>query len=120
MAIVLVPAVLHAQGLGTINGNVTDPTGGAVATAKIDATQTGTNFLRTADANADGFFVLPSLAPAAYHLSVTAAGFKTESEDVIVLADQSLTVNFQLSLGSATESVTVTGTELTVTLRPRR
>jgi hypothetical protein len=104
----------HAQGLGTINGTVTDPSGSAAPSAKVTATQAGTNFLRDADANTDGFFVIPSLSPATYHLSVTATGFKTESEDVIVLADQSLTVNFQLSLGSAAESVTVTGTALAV------
>jgi hypothetical protein len=100
--------------LGAINGTVTDPSGSAVPAAKVTATQTGTSFLRAADANSDGFFVISSLAPASYHLSVTATGFKSESEDVIVLADQSLTVNFQLSLGSAAESVTVTGTALAV------
>jgi hypothetical protein len=100
--------------LGTINGTITDPSGSAVPSAKITATQAGTSFVRDADANSDGFFVIPSLAPANYHLSITATGFKSESEDVIVLADQSLTVNFQLSLGSAAESVTVTGTALAV------
>jgi hypothetical protein len=100
--------------LGTINGTITDPSGSAVPSAKITATQAGTSFMRDADANSDGFFVIPSLAPASYHLSITASGFKSESEDVIVLADQSLTVNFQLSLGSAAESVTVTGTALAV------
>jgi hypothetical protein len=112
--VLLVPGFLHAQGLGTINGTVTDPSGSAVAAAKITATQAGTSFERDADANSDGFFVLPSLAPSVYHLSVTATGFKTEAEDVTVLADQSLTVNFQLSLGSAAESVTVSGTALEV------
>ncbi|MGB6431506.1 MAG: carboxypeptidase-like regulatory domain-containing protein [Candidatus Acidiferrales bacterium] len=104
----------HAQGLGTINGTITDPSGGAVPSAKVTATQAGTSFERDAEADSNGFFLLPSLAPANYHLSVSASGFKGESEDVIVLADQSLTVNFQLSLGSASESVTVTGTALAV------
>ncbi len=95
------PVLTHAQGLGTINGTITDPSGSAVAAAKITATQTGTSFMRDADANTDGFFVLPSLAPTVYHLTVTATGFKTEAEDVTLLANQSLTVNFQLSLGVA-------------------
>jgi hypothetical protein len=112
--VLFAPSFLHAQGLGTINGTVTDPSGSAVAAAKVTATQAGTSFTRDAAANSDGFFVLPSLAPSVYHLSVTATGFKTEAEDVTVLADQSLTVNFQLALGSAAESVTVSGTALSV------
>jgi hypothetical protein len=112
--VVLLPGILHAQGFGSINGTVTDPSGSAVATAKITATQSGTSFTRDSDSNADGFFILPSLSPAVYHLSVSATGFKAENEDVTVLADQTLTVNFQLSLGSAAESVTVSGTALTV------
>ena len=112
--LLLVPCLAHAQGLGAINGTITDPSGAAVANAKVSATQAGTSFRRDADSNSDGFFVLPSLAPASYHISVTATGFKSEAEDVTVLADQSLTVNFQLTLGSAAESVTVSGTALAV------
>jgi len=109
-----IPAIASAQGLGTINGTVTDPSGSAVVSAKVTATQSGTSFERDAVTNPDGFFVISSLAPANYHLSISATGFKTESEDVIVLADQSLTVKFQLPLGAASESVTVSGTALTV------
>ncbi|MGO9642465.1 MAG: carboxypeptidase regulatory-like domain-containing protein [Candidatus Acidiferrales bacterium] len=110
----LVPAIASAQGLGSINGTVTDPSGGAVPGAKVTATQAGTSFTRNTDSNNDGFFVIPSLAPAAYHLSISATGFKSETEDVTVLANQALTVNFQLSIGSAAESVTVSGTALSV------
>ena len=110
----LVPAIARAQGLGSINGTVTDPSGAAVPGAKVTATQAGTSFTRDANSNSDGFFVLPSVAPAVYHLSVTATGFKSETEDVTVLANQALTVNFHLSLGSASESVTVSGTALSV------
>ncbi|MGB6544071.1 MAG: carboxypeptidase-like regulatory domain-containing protein [Candidatus Acidiferrales bacterium] len=110
----LVPCLSYAQGVGTINGAITDPSGSVVAAAKVTATQAGTSFTRDADTDADGFFVLPSMAPAVYRLAVTATGFKTETEEVTLLANQSLTVNFQLSLGSASESVTVTGTALAV------
>jgi hypothetical protein len=112
--LILVPFLAHAQGLGAINGTITDPSGGAVSTAKVSVTQSGTTFRREADSNASGFFIVPSLAPSSYRISVVAPGFKTESEDVTLLANQSLTVNFALSLGSAAESVTVTGTALAV------
>lgn len=35
----LFPAVSHAQGLGSILGTVTDPTGAAIASAKITVTR---------------------------------------------------------------------------------
>jgi len=54
----------HAQGLGSILGTVTDPTGAAVASAKIRATQAGTSFAREAISNTDGYYVISALSPA--------------------------------------------------------
>ena len=112
--VLLAPCLVRAQGFGAINGTITDPSGSAVPNAKITATQAGTSFMRDAAANSDGFFIIPSLSPATYHLDVTASGFKGEKEDVTVLADQSLTVNFQLTIGAASETVTISGTALRV------
>src|SRR5438876_2354821 len=45
------------------------------------------------------YYVIPSLRPAAYIVSVEARGFSTAKENITLLADQTLTVNVQLKLG---------------------
>ncbi len=114
-ALLFVPLLSHAQGLGSIVGRVTDPSGASVASAKIIATQEGTGFSRTALTDAEGLYVIPSLQPAKYALSVEARGFSTSKNSGIeLLADQTLTVNFSLKLGITTEIVVVSGNAVQV------
>ena len=104
----------HAQGLGSIVGTVSDPSGAAIASAKITATQAGTGFAREATSDSEGYYVISSLRPAQYSLSVESNGFRTAKQDVTLLADQALTVNLRLQLGMTTEVVTVTGNDLQI------
>src|SRR3984893_7559731 len=114
-ALLFGPAYSHAQGLGSIAGRVLDPNGALVASARVLVTQEGTGFSRTAVADADGLYVIPSLEPATYTLSVEAPGFSTSKQNgVVLLADQTLTVNLTLRLGATTEIVTVTANALQV------
>src|SRR5438445_2328981 len=114
-AVLILPRFTNAQGLGSITGRVTDPGGAAVAGAQVTATQEGTGFSRSAMTDSDGLYVIPSLQPAAYSLSVEAKGFSTAKESgLTLLADQTLTVNVGLKLGMTTEVVTVTTTALQV------
>ena len=114
-ALLFGPLHSHAQGLGSIVGRVLDPNGAAIASARVTATQEGTGFSRTAITDPDGLYVIPSLQPATYNLSVEASGFSTSKESgIVLLADQSLTVNLSLKLGSTTEVVTVMGNALQV------
>jgi hypothetical protein len=103
------PLYAHAQGLGSILGRVTDPAGAGVAGAQVSATQQGTGFSRDATSDTEGFYVIPSLQPAVYNITVEAKGFSTaKQQGITLLADQSLTVNMGLKLGQVTEIVTVT------------
>src|SRR2546427_7007891 len=115
LALLLVDVSSRAQGLGSIAGRITDPEGASVANAKVTALQVGTGFSRTALADAEGLFVIPSLQPATYDLSVEANGFSTSRESrIVLLADQTLTVNVGLKLGMTTEVVVVSGNALQV------
>src|SRR5215472_8441460 len=114
LAILFFPVLSRAQGLGSIVGTVTDPTGAAVPSAKITATQTGTGLIREATTDAQGYYVIPSLSPADYTVLVQAGGFREVKQNITLLADQALTVNVNLTLGSNTEMVTVTGYDLQV------
>src|SRR5216684_3265157 len=103
-----------AQGLGSIVGTVIDPSSAAVASAKITATQADTGVTREATSNSDGYYVIPSLAPAKYVVTVRMSGFSDERDEITLLADQTLTLNLNLRLGGTIETVTVTGAELQV------
>ena len=106
----LFSAFAHAQGLGSIVGTVSDPSGAVVASAKATATEAGTGFSRTAMTDSQGYYVIPSLRPAQYNLSVEATGFRLANQKgITLLADQTLTVNVMLQLGAQTEIVTVEG-----------
>jgi len=107
LSLLLSPLFCHAQGLASIVGTVSDPSGAAIASAKITATQADTNFSRVAISNGDGSYVLSSLRPAVYTLRAEARGFRLEKLTVTLLADQSLTVNVKMQLGMANQVVEV-------------
>jgi hypothetical protein len=115
LALLFLPVSSRAQGLGSIEGRVTDPEGASVPNAKVTAVQVGTGFSRAALSDSGGLYVIPSLQPATYDLTIEATGFGTSKESgVILLADQTLTVNFGLKLGMNTEVVMVSGNALQV------
>jgi hypothetical protein len=97
-----------SQGLGTLVGTVTDASGAVVPNAKVVATDEGTEISRQVTSNAQGYYVIPSLPPATYDLSVEAAGFaRYFRKRLPLLADQSLTVDVRLTIEQAATEVTV-------------
>ena len=101
-----VAPVVFAQGLGTISGTVVDPSGASVASANVILTRVKTGEIVTVQTHSDGLYIFPSVSPADYRLDITAQGFKKyEQGGVTLQADQSLTVNVTMQVGS--EQVTV-------------
>jgi hypothetical protein len=101
-------ARLNAQGFGTISGTITDPSGAVVASSTVTVMQTQTGRQSTTISGKDGNFVFPTLMPSAYTLTVSAKGFQTYSQTGIVLqANQALTINSVLAIGSGSETVNV-------------
>ena len=110
MMFVVFSSGLFAQGYGTITGTVTDPSGASVASATVKAIQTQTGRETVVTSGSQGDFVFPTLLPSVYSLSVSATGFQSYTQtDIVLQADQKLTANVRLQIGSATETVTVTG-----------
>ena len=102
------------QGLGSIVGNVSDPTGAVVAGARVNATESGTGVSRTTKTDSQGGFVLATLRPADYVVSVEAPSFRKFTQRVTLLADQTLTVNPKLVLGASSETIDVIESEVQV------
>src|SRR5579884_1025942 len=110
LGFLLLSAFSFAQGFGSINGTVTDSSGAVVASAQVTATESDTGLARTATTDAEGHYVLNSLRPTDYKLTVKAPGFHTFSADKVTLqADQSATVNAKLEAGGQEEIVNVSG-----------
>jgi hypothetical protein len=96
------------QGLARIAGTVTDQTGAAIPGATVTATRLSTGEKNTVSSNGGGEYIFPSLAPAEYSVGVTAGGFSGFLQKSVVLqADQAITVNATLSVGSSTQVVNV-------------
>jgi hypothetical protein len=97
-----------AQGNGSINGTVTDPTGAVVPGATVIATQASTGLAFKTATSAEGTYVFPTLGPSTYNLSIKQSGFQAYTEKGVQLrADASVTINIVLKPGSTTETITV-------------
>ncbi|RRA48474.1 carboxypeptidase-like regulatory domain-containing protein [Acidipila sp. EB88] len=112
LSLVLMPgAAARAQATnGTINGTLTDQSGGVVANAPVTVTNLGTTDTRVVQTNASGFYEEPNLAPGNYRISVQRTGYKQLTREPVVLqVDSTLEVNLTLEVGSDAEKVVVTG-----------
>ena len=108
-AALLVPAPAHAQAVtGTLLGNVTDSTGGAVPGATVVATETRTNISRTTTTNEAGYYIFSSLQNGTYSVDAELQGFrKIVRQNVKVDVNSTIRVDLKLEVGQMTEAVTV-------------
>jgi hypothetical protein len=99
---------------GTISGTVVDPSGAAIANAKVTAKSVQTGNVRTTTTNGVGGYRLESLIPGTYTITVNAEGFsKREIQNVGVAASLITSVNANMVVGSETVvSVEATGETL--------
>src|SRR5688572_30087877 len=96
---------------GVIQGTVSDPSGALVPGATVEARNLDTNLVRSLVTSADGRFVLLSLPPGRYIVTVSLQGFATHvQEDLTLTVGQSITLNPVLKVSGTAETVTVTGT----------
>src|SRR5271157_4967723 len=94
-----------------ISGLITDPSGLAVPNARVTAENPGTSASRTVSSNQQGLYSVPALLPGSYNITVEVKGFKAVHQNgVTVEVDQRARLDFALTVGSNTESITVEGT----------
>ena len=106
--VLLSPSSSFSQGFGTIVGTVTDPSGSVVPAARVTVMDEGTKIARDVVANEQGYYVVPSLRPAVYSVTVTAPSFATYAQKgVTLLADQSLTLDVTMTVGQAVQTISV-------------
>ncbi len=81
------PALMLAQttlSTGSVVGTVTDPSGALVNDAKIVVTNIATNQKVELTSNASGAFSTGPLSPGSYKVQVSAKGFNTIVESIVV------------------------------------
>jgi hypothetical protein len=93
---------------GSIVGNVTDDTRGAVPGATVTITNTETGASRDAVSDAAGRYNFPAVQPGTYQVTVKVDGFRTFTrQDVGVTLNSVARVDVALQVGQLNESVTV-------------
>src|SRR5262245_19032433 len=111
---VLVASPALAQ-TGQINGAITDNTGGLVPGATVKAVEVATGLSRETTTGTDGRYIFTALRPTTYDITAEVAGFRPSQRTGVVLqANQNLTINFSIELGTLAETVTVSGESPTV------
>uniref|UniRef100_Q020J2 TonB-dependent receptor, plug n=1 Tax=Solibacter usitatus (strain Ellin6076) TaxID=234267 RepID=Q020J2_SOLUE len=91
-----------------ISGLIQDISGSAVPNVTVTVKNGETGFIRTAQANESGYYVVSNLPIGTYELSVEVKGFKKFVNTGLVLnVNSKLQANVRLEVGNVTESVTV-------------
>jgi hypothetical protein len=103
------PTEAQTAGEGSIQGTVIDTTGAVVAHATVSITDNATGVKTVQDTSSAGFFNIAPVLPGTYTVEVLAKGFKTlVQENVVVDALQVRVISPVLSVGTQTQTVTVT------------
>src|SRR5260370_25744658 len=92
---------------GSIDVVVKDPAGGAVAGAKVEISFPVTGYQRQTTTGSDGSFHFANVPFNPYHLTVTAEGFASYSQDVDVRSTVPTNLQISLKVGTEVTSVTV-------------
>ena len=102
--------LLAQQDMGVITGVVTDQSGAVVAGAHVEARDTETNEIRSAETLSTGAYTIGPLRIGTYDAIVDKTGFKKEVwKGIILHAQDRVRVDFKLNLGQVSETVSVTG-----------
>jgi hypothetical protein len=112
-AFALVALMVHARAAAaqavtaSLQGQVVDSSGGAVAKASVSAVNGETGFSRSTTASESGEYSLPALPVGRYTVTAQAPGFKTAVGDITLQVGQVATLNLTLSVGAVNEKVVV-------------
>lgn len=108
------PQTASAQTLisGDISGTVTDSSGAVVPNARVTVTSVETGQSKAATADAGGAYRVSLLTPGHYNIAATAQGFQTATMSVQVVAGVVTPANLQLTVGQASTTVQVVGTDV--------
>src|SRR5258707_1929312 len=95
---------------GSVDGAVSDVSGGAIADAQVTLTNLDTAEKRVQQSGTDGLYSFVNLLPGRYRIDVEKTGFKRVTRpEVIVEVSQVVRIDLPLQVGEVTQTVEVTG-----------
>src|SRR5246127_80758 len=102
------PVLLAQSTNASITGRVTDPPKALIVGAKVAPVSSGTSFRYEALTNGSGGYYLTNLPPGSYRLEIEKTGLKKLIKPAVILHVQdAIELNFELTLGSMSETITV-------------
>src|SRR5215470_19344149 len=102
----------------TLAGAIKDETGGVLPGVDIVVTNVETGLTRSTVSDSQGYFAVPGLAPGRYEARASLQGFATGVQSGIVLAvAQQAALTLTLKVGTAAETITVSGESALVEVR---
>ncbi|MBV9927475.1 MAG: TonB-dependent receptor [Acidobacteria bacterium] len=103
-----VPCVRAQSTNASLAGRVTDPAKALIVDARVAAVSAATNVRYETTTNGSGEYHLPNLPPDTYRIEVEKSGFKKLVKPGVTLHVQdTLELDFEMTLGSLSETVTV-------------
>ncbi len=110
LAFLAAVAPLAADNSGQISGVIIDPSGATVPSAMITVVNEDTGLRRVVDSQPDGGYIVASLQPGVYKITVRKPGFRTMIRFGVKLNESTdARADFKLVVGSLQETVTVEG-----------
>src|SRR5439155_23351860 len=90
---------------------VTDATGGAISGAAVQLSSDATAGLRKATSSSNGSYLISTLPPGFYTLSISKDGFKSLTvAKVEIIVAETVALNLRMEIGARTDTVTVEAT----------
>jgi hypothetical protein len=113
MVQLLAASSLWAQATtGSITGRVTDPSNAIIVGAQVVAMNQDTGVAYSSATDEHGNFNILEVPPGTYAVKATKAGFEvTTVRNVVMYIDQKQLLDFKLTVGAVTESITITGAQ---------
>jgi hypothetical protein len=107
VAVLSIGAANAQSGGSSISGTVVDPSGAVVANASVKIHNAVSGLDRTTNTDSQGRFSFQNVPFNPYHMTVTAAGFAQQAQDVEIRSALGVNVNISLAVASSTDTVTV-------------
>jgi hypothetical protein len=94
----------------SLSGRVTDLSKAVIVDARILAVNVGTNIRYEGATNSAGEYYVPNLLPGTYRIEAQKTGFSAVIKpDIVLHVQEEVEINFEMGIGSVSQSVTVEG-----------
>ena len=104
--LLLTPTAWAQTSEANLSGTVSDTTGAVIPNAAVKLTSKDQGTVRSVQTNNAGVYQYSFLPPGPYMLEITSQGFKTLTQDNLVLAAaQNARMDFKLEVGNVSENV---------------